>query len=134
MARRACTFRLMGRFLTTTRILGRLGSSGGSSAGALACGDMTSEGDGSLYPLWGVLACKITLLMHQRYHRRVGHALKPQGGCARLFSHAEASMEILHPAEVPVLLGEVYRHSLQPFQGKLHVWSEVTYSARTCRM
>ena len=52
----AGTFRLRGRFLTTTLILGRLGSSGGSTTGALACGDMASEGERSLYPLCGVPA------------------------------------------------------------------------------
>lgn len=50
------TFLLRGRFLTTTLILGRLGSSGGSTTWALACGDMASDGDRSLYPLCGVPA------------------------------------------------------------------------------
>ena len=132
MARRARTLRLRGRFLTTTRILGRLGSSGGSTAGALACGDMASEGDGSLYPLWGVLACKI----HAHDASEVSEACRTcPGAPGRLRQTVfPISLEILHPAEVPVLLGEVYRHSLQPLQGKLHVWSGVTYAARTCRI
>ena len=50
------TLRLSGRFLTTTLILGKLGSSGGNTIGEAACGDMASDGDCSLYPLCGVPA------------------------------------------------------------------------------
>ena len=127
-ARQACTFRLRGRFLTTTRILGRLGSSGGSTAGALACGDMASEGDGSLYPLWGVLACKV----HAHDASEVSEVSEACRTCPGAPGRSRQTVFTctsqhgdFHPAEVPVPLGEVKRHSLQPLQGKLHIWSDV---------
>ena len=58
-AHNRCTLRLRGRFLTTTRILGRLGSSGGSTTGARAAsGDMGSAD--SRRPLCWVPACSAT--------------------------------------------------------------------------